>query len=112
MGGARCTSAGSMVVVPNTDNTLTGLLSSLLDSNQVLNAVYSQLVDSGAEFLVGFETVDRICGPTTFRAPTVTFFVSEAEPISVPNVAFLRPNFRPYMMVFKTNSEDVGDSNG
>ena len=106
MGGAQCTSAGSMVVVPNTDNTLTGRLSSLLETNDVLTAVYTQLVESGASFLVGFETVDRVCGPTTFRAPTVTFFVSEPEAISVPRVAFLRPNFRPYMMVFKTNSED------
>ncbi|GAB0494399.1 hypothetical protein MMPV_005692 [Pyropia vietnamensis] len=106
MGGVQCTSAGSMVVVPNTDNTLTGLLSSLLESNDVLNSVYTQLVDSGAEFLVGFETVDRVCGPSTFRSPTVTFFVSEPEAIAVPRVAFLRPNFRPYMMVFKTNSND------
>lgn len=105
MDGARCTSPGSMVVFPST-STPTGELARLLDSNTILSNVLTQLNDAGAEYLIGWESVNRACGANTFNAPTVTVFLSEPTGINVPRVAFLRPDFRPYMIVFPTTSDD------
>lgn len=105
MDGARCTSPGSMVVFPSS-STPTGELARLLDSNTILSNVLTQLNDAGAEYLIGWESVNRACGSNTFNSPTVTVFLSETTGINVPRVAFLRPDFRPYMIVFPTTSDD------
>ncbi|OSX75496.1 hypothetical protein BU14_0234s0023 [Porphyra umbilicalis] len=100
MDGSPCTSAGSMLALRNGDSRLAGQLSELLTTNPILASVYEQLVAVRAGFLVGFETFDRVCGATVFGAPTVTFFISEEMSFHVPQVAFLRPESRPYMIVF------------
>ncbi|KAK1861227.1 hypothetical protein I4F81_003811 [Pyropia yezoensis] len=104
--GAACTSPGSVLVLRHSDARLTGQLAALLGTKATLRAVYERLVASGAGFLVGFESIDRVCGGTTFEAPTVTFFIGEDVGIEVPGVAYLRPNSRPYMVIFPGGDPD------
>ncbi|GAB0493983.1 hypothetical protein MMPV_005271 [Pyropia vietnamensis] len=105
MDGSQCTSPGSMIVFPSS-STLTGELARLLRSNSILADVLTQLNDAGAEYLIGWESINRVCGDATLSAPTVSVFVSESTGINVPRVAFLRPEFRPFMIIFPTTSND------
>lgn len=98
-----------MIVFPvdlTRSSALSWELARVVNSNVILASVLTQLNDAGAEYLISWDSIDRVCGDTTFRASTVSLFLSESTGINVPRVAFLRPDFRPFMIVFSTTSDD------
>lgn len=99
--GNACTDKGAFTVITKEAVMESG--NAFILESPPLDKVTKALESQGATFMLGFERVDRMCGPSTTSANTVAIFVEEEKKIDIPGLIDLYPGAK-YMIVYEPKS--------
>lgn len=99
--GNACTGEGAFTVI--TKEAVMDSGNGFILETPPLDTVTKALESQDATFMLGFERVNRVCGPSTTSANTVAVFVEEEKKINIPGLIDLYPGAK-YMIVYEPKS--------
>lgn len=101
--GTFCTSNGVFTIVTKEALVKSGNQLILDNAPKPLATVVNALESQKATYMLGFETVDRLCGSSSSSANSIAVFVEKEEKIEIPGLITLYPGAK-YMIVYEPTS--------